>query len=80
MLTDEALRDYREFLSQITVPTLVIFGEDDRFYGPKVAQYIARRVPGSRLRMLPRSGHCPFWEQSDAFNNAVAEFVAEVAS
>jgi non-heme chloroperoxidase len=79
MLTDEALRDYREFLPQITVPALVIFGEDDRFYGPKVAQYIVERVPGSRLEMLPRSGHCPFWEQSEAFNNAVAEFIAGAA-
>jgi non-heme chloroperoxidase len=79
ILTDEALRDYREFLPQITVPTLVIFGEQDRFYGPKIAQYIVDRVPGARMQMLTRSAHCPFWEESEAFNRAVAEFMDEVA-
>ena len=29
--------------------------------------------------MFPRSSHCPFWEESDAFNSAIAEFVGEVA-
>jgi non-heme chloroperoxidase len=79
ILTDEALRDYREFLPRITVPTLVIFGEQDKFYSPKVAQYIVQQIPGARLQMFPRSSHCPFWEESDAFNSAIAEFVDEVA-
>ena len=79
ILTDEALRDYREFLPRITVPTLVIFGEQDKFYSPKVAQYIVQQIPGARFQMFPRSSHCPFWEESDAFNSAIAEFVGEVA-
>jgi non-heme chloroperoxidase len=80
VLYDEALRDYRQFLPQITVPTLVIWGENDQFYGAKVAQYVAGHISGARLQLIPRSGHCPFWEGSEAFNASVADFVGEVAS
>lgn len=79
VLYDEALRDYREFLPQINVPTLVTWGEDDKFYGPKIAHYVAEHIPGARLQMFARSAHCPFWEESEAFNRAVAQFVGEVA-
>ncbi len=61
VLYDEALRDYREFLPQINVPTLVTWGEDDKFYGPKIAHYVAEHIPGARLQMFARSAHCPFW-------------------
>jgi non-heme chloroperoxidase len=80
ILTDEALRDYREYLPSIAVPTLVLFGQNDRLYGPEIGQYIAKQVPDARLQMFPRSGHCPFWEESEAFNAAVAGFLSEVAS
>jgi non-heme chloroperoxidase len=79
VLYDEALRDYRDFLVQIRVPTLVIWGEDDNFYGLKIAHYVVEQIPGARLQVLPGAGHFPFWENSDAFNRAVAEFVGEVA-
>ena len=74
----DALRDYREFLPQIGVPTLVLFGEDDKLTSPKAGRYIADRVPGARLQTFPGSSHCPFWEEADAFNQAVAAFAAEV--
>jgi non-heme chloroperoxidase len=76
ILTDQTLRDYREFLPQIDVPTLVLFGEDDKLTSPKAGRYIADRVPGARLQTFPASSHCPFWEESDAFNAAVAAFAA----
>jgi non-heme chloroperoxidase len=79
ILYDEALRDYREFLPQIRVPTLVIWGEGDKFYGLEVAQYIVKHIPGARLQLVPSSGHCPFWEGSEAFNTSVAEFLGQVA-
>jgi pimeloyl-ACP methyl ester carboxylesterase len=79
ILADQTLRDYREFLPQISVPTLVLFGEDDKLTDPRAGQYIADRVPGARLQLFAGSSHCPFWEEADAFNAAVAAFAAEVA-
>jgi pimeloyl-ACP methyl ester carboxylesterase len=76
ILLDQTLRDYREFLPKIDVPTLVLFGEDDKLTSPLAGAYIAERVPGARLQTFPASSHCPFWEESRAFNGAVAAFAA----
>ena len=78
ILLDQTLRDYREFLPQIDVPSLVLFGEDDKLTSPRAGAYIAERIPGSRLQTFPASSHCPFWEESQAFNAAVAAFAAEL--
>jgi non-heme chloroperoxidase len=78
ILLDQTLRDYREFLPQIDVPTLVLFGEDDKLTSPRAGVYIADRIPGGRLQTFPASSHCPFWEESQAFNEAVAAFAAEL--
>jgi pimeloyl-ACP methyl ester carboxylesterase len=43
---------------------------------PKAGQYIASQIPGARLQTFPASSHCPFWEESDAFNSAVGAFAA----
>jgi non-heme chloroperoxidase len=79
ILLDQTLRDYRDFLPQIGVPTLVLFGEDDKLTSPKAGRYIADRIPGARLQTFAGSSHCPFWEESEAFNAAVAAFAAEVS-
>jgi non-heme chloroperoxidase len=78
ILLDQTLRDYRDFLPQIDVPVLVLFGEDDKLTSPRAGEYIAERIPGGRLQTFASSSHCPFWEESQAFNDAVASFVAEV--
>jgi non-heme chloroperoxidase len=63
----------------MTVPTLALFGEHDKLTSPRAGEYIAAaRIPGSRLQTFPASSHCPFWEESEAFNDAVAAFAAEL--
>jgi non-heme chloroperoxidase len=78
ILLDQTLRDYRGFLPEVDVPALVLFGEDDKLTSPRAGEYIAGRIPGARLQTFPASSHCPFWEESEAFNAAVAAFVAEL--
>jgi len=78
ILLDQTLRDYRDFLPQIDVPALVLFGEDDKLTSPRAGAYIAGRIPGGRLQTFASSSHCPFWEESEAFNDAVAAFAAEL--
>lgn len=78
ILVDQTLRDYREFLARIDVPALVLFGEDAKLMSPDAGRYIADRIPGARLQTFPRSSHCPFLEEPDAFNAALEEFVAAI--
>jgi|HubBroStandDraft_6_1064221.scaffolds.fasta_scaffold100773_3 non-heme chloroperoxidase len=76
ILLDQTLRDYRDFLPRIGVPALVLFGMDDKLTSPKAGEYIAGRIPGARLQTFASSSHCPFWEESGPFNEAVAAFAA----
>jgi non-heme chloroperoxidase len=80
VLIDQTLRDYRDFLPQIEVPTLVLFGGDDKLTNPRAGQYIADRIPHAQLRIFANSSHCPFWEEADAFNEEVTTFADRVAA
>lgn len=42
---------------RITAPTLVIWGEDDRWIPPARGAELARRIPGARLELLANAGH-----------------------
>ena len=78
ILADEALQDYREFLAEITLPTLVLFGEDDKLTDPRAGRYIADRLPGAELVTFARSSHCPFVEEPELFDETVGLFAARV--
>ena len=75
IMVDEALQDYRPFLPQVAVPTLVLFGEDDKLTDPRAGRLIADRVPGAELATFARSSHCPFIEEPELFNETVAHFL-----
>jgi 3-oxoadipate enol-lactonase len=51
-----------ERLAQISVPTLVIHGDEDRLLGPSNGREIAALIP-ARLEMLEGVGHMFWWEQ-----------------
>jgi pimeloyl-ACP methyl ester carboxylesterase len=44
-------------LSEITVPTLVIHGTDDKMISPSGGRATARAIPGARLLMIEGMGH-----------------------
>lgn len=46
-------------LGGITAPTLVIGAEDDRTAPPKSSEFLAARIPGARLAILPACSHHP---------------------
>ena len=60
---------------QVRVPTLIIWGAEDRLIPPREGERLAERIPGSRLVVIPDAGHLPQREQPEAFSRAVAEFL-----
>jgi non-heme chloroperoxidase len=79
ILVDQTLRDHCDFLPQIEVPALVLFGEDDKLTSPRAGQYIAAAIPKARLQTFPNSSHCPFWEEAATFNQAVESFLDDLS-
>jgi len=65
-------------LYHITVPTLIISGEDDFMCDPiSQAKRINENLPASTLVVIDESGHMPWIEQPQAFNSACERWFDE---
>jgi 3-oxoadipate enol-lactonase len=67
--------DHEDRLGEITVPTLVVAGEDDSAVPPAAAAGIAERVPGARLLVLKDAAHLGNVQQPVVFTERVGEFL-----
>jgi pimeloyl-ACP methyl ester carboxylesterase len=70
--------DYTAMLPAVAVPTLVVVGRDDVFTPVADAEFLHRRIPGSRLAVVEGAGHLPNLERPAAFNDALAGLLATV--
>jgi pimeloyl-ACP methyl ester carboxylesterase len=70
-------RNVEALLSAIRVPTLLVWGRDDRVTPPAVAHRFHRLLSRSRLVFLPECGHAPMLEQPDAFNDVLDTWLRE---
>jgi len=66
--------EYADRLPGIKVPTLITVGDHDEC-DPSLAREMNRLIPGSRLVVLPNSGHMTFVDQPRAFLEAVESFL-----
>ncbi|MGQ0735916.1 MAG: alpha/beta fold hydrolase [Acidobacteriota bacterium] len=62
-------------LEKITVPTLLITGDADLYTPPPVLELFAKRIPRADTVLMREVGHSAYWEQPEAFNRAVLEFI-----
>lgn len=67
-------------MATVTVPVLLITGDADLMMPPARLREVARRVPGCQLVFVAEAGHSLHWEQPDAFNKAVIDFLKETRS
>jgi 2-hydroxy-6-oxonona-2,4-dienedioate hydrolase len=75
-LARDARRDNLEArLGSIGVPTLLVWGRDDRITPPEVGERFRALIPGARLWSLARCGHAPMLEQPEAFAAVVADWL-----
>ena len=63
-------------LEEIRAPTLVIGSTHDTLYPRRIAEDMARRIPGARLVILEDAGHPSNLDRPEQFNRALAEFLA----
>lgn len=68
--------EYLDRLSEIKVPTLIICGDHDES-DPKMSQEMHEKIVGSKLVILPNSGHMTFVDQPEKFLAAVRDFVTK---
>jgi 3-oxoadipate enol-lactonase len=70
--------DSTPLLAQVSVPTLVITGEEDEMIPVEESRRMATAVPGAKLVIIPAAGHLANVEQPDAFNNALNAFLTSL--
>jgi 3-oxoadipate enol-lactonase len=69
--------DRRFLLHSISVPTLVVVGEQDRLTPPESARAMSEEMPGSHLVVIPEAGHLTPVERPQDVNEALATFLAQ---
>ena len=65
--------DFRDRLSEIGAPTLVVAGAEDPVTTPAQAEEIAGGIRHATLAVLPGAAHLANVEQADAFNEVLVE-------
>lgn len=71
--------EYADRLPSLKVPTLITVGDHDEC-DPSIAKAMHALIPGSKLVVLPGSGHMTFVDQPGLFMTAVEDFLTNTRS
>jgi pimeloyl-ACP methyl ester carboxylesterase len=63
-------------MAQTRVPTLVVWCDGSAGAGPDAGERLASIIPDAQFKLLPQTGFWAHWENPEAFNEAVRQFVA----
>jgi non-heme chloroperoxidase len=78
ILLSQTLPDARPVLEGLALPTLLVWGRDEKLMPVAAGEWLRDHVPGSELVVFEHSGHCPMLEEPARFNELVAGFVARL--
>ncbi|MHA1927885.1 MAG: alpha/beta fold hydrolase [Candidatus Thorarchaeota archaeon] len=67
--------DIMEKVSEISIPTLIIVGENDKLTPVKYSQYLADQIQGSHLKVVEKAGHSVMFEQADIVNSEIRSWI-----
>jgi pimeloyl-ACP methyl ester carboxylesterase len=62
------------WLHRVGVPTLVLWGDQDRIVAPVYGERLAQAIPGARSATIAAAGHYPQVEQPEKVVEAIAAF------
>jgi pimeloyl-ACP methyl ester carboxylesterase len=69
----------KRWLHRIDLPTLLLWGAEDRIVTPAYGEGWRHAIPGARLETIQQAGHFPHWEQPEAFVERLSAFVDQNA-
>jgi len=68
---------YKDKIAALNVPALVVLGaEDEPCIGP--SHFLKETLPGARLEVVPKTGHCVNLEEPALYNRLVMGFIEDV--
>lgn len=75
LLALAARTDTTHHLSEIQVPTLLVWGEQDRVTPKEQAEILIQQIPDAEYVELAQCGHLPNLEDTIGFNKAMLDFL-----
>ncbi len=72
--------DMMEKVGAITIPVLIICGEQDSMTPVKYSKYLADAIPHSHLVVIPEAGHFVFLEKPEVVNREIEAFLSDIGS
>ena len=67
--------DVRQRLRTISIPTLIVVGEEDKMTPVTWSTYMKENIPKSKLVIVKEASHLPMLERPADFNRHLSEFV-----
>lgn len=64
---------------RVAAPTLVVWGEDDRWIPAQRGRELARRIPGARLEVLPAAGHLVQEDQPEELARLLGRHLSSIS-
>jgi len=72
--------DFSDRLKEISVPTLLIWGDRDAFTMRAEQDALNRAITGSRLMTYGGTGYCPHWEEPERYTADLTAFVRSLGA
>lgn len=69
-----------KWLHRISVPTLIVWGEQDRMFPTPYAEAWRKAIPGARLEIVKACGHAVALEQPEALVDSIFDFTEKLRS
>jgi 3-oxoadipate enol-lactonase len=79
LLALAARTDTTAALSSVSVPALILVGDQDAITSPDAAEAMHQRIRGSELHIIPGAAHMSNLENSHAFNTHLLKFLSKVS-
>lgn len=67
--------DNRDDLPRVQMPSLILQCSDDMIAPFEVGEYVHRQLPGSTLRIMKATGHCPHMSHPEETIQAIKEYL-----
>ena len=78
LLRDHAQQDWRDVVARLDVPVLMVAGRDSQYWPCEHAEAAVAGNPLGRSLVLDDCGHAANFDQPDAFDAAVLEFLRDL--
>lgn len=64
-------------LESISIPALIVCGEEDLLTPPKYSQFMSDRISNAKIFLVPQSGHMVMLEKPRIVGNLISQFIDE---